>query len=320
MALALARIRQRKKELLMERNARYLIVGLFVLALTASAIAFVLWYSHSSDNRDVRQYEIYFTGSVSGLDPGSSVRYLGVDVGRVRRLAIDPAQPGRVLTVVDVDSEAPINSATRATLTNQGLTGLLFINLKQANNVDERAPLQQGARYPIIESESSSFDVVLNSLPELVARATSVFSDENAKAIHDTLTNLRNTTAGLPQTAANLGKLIDELRVTIHDVDQAAISVRAMTEDARPEVQETLAQLRTVAGNLADASQKVEQFVANSETKFDHLSNQGLFELERLLRDARVSANEFRDLSRSLKQNPSQLLYEPRASGTEIPR
>jgi phospholipid/cholesterol/gamma-HCH transport system substrate-binding protein len=51
-----------------------------------------------------------------------------------------------------------------------------------------------------------------------------------------------------------------------------------------------------------------------------HLSNQGLFELERLLRDARVAANEFRDLSRSLKQNPAQIMYEPRVSGTEIPR
>jgi phospholipid/cholesterol/gamma-HCH transport system substrate-binding protein len=304
----------------MERNARYLTVGLFVLALTASAIVFVLWYSHSSDRRDFRQYEIYFTGSVSGLDPGSSVRYLGVDVGRVKRLAIDPKQPGRVLTVVDVDSEAPITSATRATLTNQGLTGLLFINLKQASNVDEKVPLQQGARYPIIESESSSFDVVLNSLPELVARATSVFSDENTKAIHETLVNLHNTTAGLPQTAASLSKLIEELRVTVREVDQAASSVRAMSEDARPEVQKTLTQLRTVASNLADASAKVEHFVDSSEAQFDHLSNQGLFELERLLRDARASANEFRDLSRSLKQNPSQLLYEPRASGTEIPR
>ena len=33
------------------------------------------------------RYEIYFDGSVSGLARGSPVRYLGVDVGRVRSLA-----------------------------------------------------------------------------------------------------------------------------------------------------------------------------------------------------------------------------------------
>jgi phospholipid/cholesterol/gamma-HCH transport system substrate-binding protein len=304
----------------MERNARYLIVGAFVLLLTVCAVAFVLWYSHSSDSRDFRKYEIYFSGSVSGLDQGSSVRYLGVDVGRVRHLAIDPKQPGRVVTVVDIDSAAPISSATRATLVMQGLTGLLFINLKQASTASADQPLERGERYPIIESESSSFDVVLNSLPELVARATSLFSDENVSALHETLASLRQTTAGLPQTAASVARLVEELHGTVHEVQRAAASVRGMTDDARPEVQASLVRLRVVADNLAETTAKMDRLMGTSEKQLDHLSNQGLFELERLLRDARVAANEFRDLSRSLKQNPSQLLYEPQVSGTEIPR
>ena len=41
---------------------------------------------------------------------------------------------------------------------------------------------------------------------------------------------------------------------------------------------------------------------------------------ERLLRDAREAAQEFRELSRSLKADPSQLLYEPSYHGVEIPR
>jgi len=42
--------------------------------------------------------------------------------------------------------------------------------------------------------------------------------------------------------------------------------------------------------------------------------------MERLLRDAREAAQEFRELSRSLKADPSQLLYEPAYKGVEIPR
>ena len=45
---------------------------------------------------------------------------------------------------------------------------------------------------------------------------------------------------------------------------------------------------------------------------------QGLFELERLVRETRSAAREFRDLSRSLRENPSQILYEPPPSGVEI--
>jgi hypothetical protein len=43
-------------------------------------------------------------------------------------------------------------------------------------------------------------------------------------------------------------------------------------------------------------------------------------EMERLLRDSRQAAQEFRELSRSLKADPSQLLYESNYRGVEIPR
>ena len=39
--------------------------------------------------RDYTRYEIYFEGSVSGLNRGSTVRYLGVEVGRVVAIRID---------------------------------------------------------------------------------------------------------------------------------------------------------------------------------------------------------------------------------------
>ncbi|HJY38963.1 MAG TPA: MlaD family protein, partial [Steroidobacteraceae bacterium] len=95
----------------MEREAHYVAVGAFILLVVAMAVAFVLWYTDANDQRDYDLYEIYFTGSVSGLDRGSPVRYLGVDVGRVRRLTIDRRDASRILAVVEIDREAPISSA-----------------------------------------------------------------------------------------------------------------------------------------------------------------------------------------------------------------
>jgi hypothetical protein len=45
----------------------------------------------------------------------------------------------------------------------------------------------------------------------------------------------------------------------------------------------------------------------------------GLPELERLLRDGRAAALEFRDLSRSLRENPSRLIYQTKSEAVEIP-
>ena len=71
----------------MDREANYVAVGAFVLLVLCLAAGFVLWYSDTADEAQER-YEIYFTGSVSGLSEGSSVRYLGVVVGRVARTDI----------------------------------------------------------------------------------------------------------------------------------------------------------------------------------------------------------------------------------------
>src|SRR5512138_274978 len=134
----------------MERDAKYVAVGAFILIAVAMAVLFVMWYTDARDGREFNLYEIYFAGSVSGLDRGSPVRFLGVDVGRVRRLSIDPSDATRVHVLVEVDRRAPISAATRASLGLQGVTGLLYVNLKEASDVDRNAPLLQGERYPVI--------------------------------------------------------------------------------------------------------------------------------------------------------------------------
>ena len=80
-------------EPLMEREANYAAVGAFVLIVTLLGALFVYWYSDAREHRSYNRYEIYFTGSVSGLDRGAAVRYLGVGVGRVVDMHVDPRDP-----------------------------------------------------------------------------------------------------------------------------------------------------------------------------------------------------------------------------------
>lgn len=311
----------------MEREANYVAVGAFMIVLIAVAVGFVLWYSKAGDSHSYTPYEINFEGSVSGLNQGSQVRYLGVDVGRVRRMTLDRDNPSRVKVIVEIDDSAPLSAATRASLNMQGVTGLLYINLKQAPGIDTKDPPPQGEKYRKIETMNSDFDALLTSLPELVGRATNmvdninkVFSEQNLVAVTQTLENLRATTQGLPKTATKVSELIDQLKATLAEVNGAAEGIRGIATDSRPQVQHALEAMSTAADNLSQASAQVNKFVNSAEGQVAHLSEHGLFELERLLRDARAAANEFGDLSRSLKQQPSQLLFEKPASGMEIPR
>ena len=309
----------------MEREANYLAVGTFILLVLGMGIAFVLWYTDANDGRQYDVYEIQFAGSVSGLDRGSSVRYLGVDVGRVRRLSIDSENASRVNVIVDIDQTAPISAATRASLGLQGVTGLLYVNLREAPEADKTQPLRMGKRYPLIESAASDFDTFLASLPELMSRANSllerigrVLSDDNLSALTKTLANLERTSAGLPQTGKDVAELVKQMQATIVEVRGAAEGLRAITSDSQPQIQTVLERMATIALNLEQASARIDRFTQKSEVQLGNFTEQGLFELQRLMRETRSAAREFRDLSRSLKENPSQILYEPPVSGVEI--
>src|SRR6201981_2073854 len=124
----------------MEREANYAAVGAFVLLVTLTGALFVYWYSDTREHRDYNRYEIYFTGSVSGLEKGAAVRYLGVPVGRVNDLRTDPRDSSRAEVIVDIDSSTPISEQTVAALALQGVTGLLYIDLSEDRSGRGMAP------------------------------------------------------------------------------------------------------------------------------------------------------------------------------------
>src|ERR1700758_4755969 len=124
----------------MERSANYAAVGAFVLLVTLVGALFVYWYTDAREHRDYNRYEVYFDGTVSGLERGSAVRYLGVSVGRVVEMRIDPRDSSRVMVVVDIDSTTPVSKKTVAELSLQGVTGLLFIDILQPKHDHQILP------------------------------------------------------------------------------------------------------------------------------------------------------------------------------------
>src|SRR6188472_2348283 len=133
----------------MAREANYTAVGAFVLLIATMAAFFVYWYAGSADARDYRRYEIYFEGTVSGLNRGSTVRYLGVEVGRVAMIRIDQRAADRVQVIADIDSTTPISDSTLASLSLQGVTGLLYIDLLANADPKRRMESVPSEQYPV---------------------------------------------------------------------------------------------------------------------------------------------------------------------------
>ncbi len=311
----------------MEREAKYAAVGAFVILVIAMAALFVYWYADSRDARSYTRYEVYFDGSVSGLTVGSTVRYLGVDIGRVREMRIDPRSATRVQVIVDIDSSAPVSKETVAELSLQGVTGLLYIDLLGRAGTKKLSPPVPSERYPVIRSVRSNFDAFLATLPEVVTsanevarRLTLVLSDQNIRAVAEMTANLGQASRALPGTMLEVNRLVRDLRNMSEDLTSVAATLRSTADGAAPQISATIERVRTVADNLASTTAKLDRAIEENGADLRSFTRDGLPELERLLRDSRDAAVEVQGLARSLREDPSQLLYRPPPRGTEIPR
>lgn len=314
----------------MEREANYVAVGAFVLLVVAMGALFVYWYSDAHDQRNFRRYEVYFDGSVSGLAVGGQVRYLGVDVGRVVGIKLDQRAADRVQVIVDIDTTAPISERTLAQLSLQGVTGLLFIDLFQQHPGALPERLMEpvaSEHYPVIRSIRSNFDIFLSGLPqvagqigELATRGNKLLSNQNLAAINRLVANLDRAGATLPGAARDASELIAELREATAASRALIAKINAATETAGPDMVAAVARLRASAEHLASASEQIDGMLTEDRGALHGFVQESLPQIDALLRDSRDAAREFEQLSRSLRENPAQVLYQPPSAAVEIPR
>jgi phospholipid/cholesterol/gamma-HCH transport system substrate-binding protein len=310
-----------------EREARYAVVAAFALAALAAAGAFVWWYSGRGDRRIYETFEIYFDGSVSGLSQGSPVRYLGVDVGRVRNMAVDRGNAGRVKVIAEVDSQAPVSGATRARLGLLGLTGLLYIDLQVDPAADPARPLEMGEKHRVIRARKGDIEAFLERLPDLVSRAGTVMTriealldKQNVEAVGDSLRNLREATASLPALSRDSAAVAADLRTVAADLNDLTRRLNALAAGSQPGLEATLASSRIAAEKLASTAASLERIVVANEAVLAGAAGSGAVELQQLVIDLRDASAEVRSLARTLRERPSSLVRDAPERGVELAR
>jgi phospholipid/cholesterol/gamma-HCH transport system substrate-binding protein len=155
---------------------------------------------------------------------------------------------------------------------------------------------------------------------DVTRRLSRVLSDDNIRSISELSANLGAASRTLPGTMREVDALVRDLRQMSGDLTEVAATLRTTAGETGPEITATIRRVRTVADNLASTTSRLDQAIKENSTDVRTFTRDGLPELERLLRDTRDAASEVQDLARSLRENPSRLLYQPPQSGMEIPR
>src|SRR2546428_13296532 len=103
----------------METKARYVLVGLFTLAVIAGGFGFVYWLHNVGGLRDKAVYRIRFETSVAGLQTGAAVLFNGIRAGEITALALSADDPRRVTATVALDATTPVRADTKVGVESQ---------------------------------------------------------------------------------------------------------------------------------------------------------------------------------------------------------
>jgi phospholipid/cholesterol/gamma-HCH transport system substrate-binding protein len=178
----------------METRARYVLIGLFTVAIAFVGFAFVYWMQNTGGLGPRAHYRVRFESPVSGLTAGSAVLFNGVRVGEVIRLKLNNENPRWIEASIAIDPAAPMRVDTRVGVDFQGLTGVPVILLAGGAPAAAPIPAAKDGEPPLLVADPASGVSMMQAGRQVLLRLDGVIAD-NADALHGTLDNL-NTFSG----------------------------------------------------------------------------------------------------------------------------
>jgi phospholipid/cholesterol/gamma-HCH transport system substrate-binding protein len=183
----------------MEIRARYVLVGLFSLAVILAGFGFVYCLENFGGLTERTSYRIRFEHSVSGLLLGSAVQFNGIRVGEVTDLKLNPADPREVVVTIAVTADTPVRADTKIGLVFGGLTGVPEVALT-GGTPDSPLPQSANGEPPLLVAESAAAQDWTEAAREAFSRIDSLLA-ENSEALKNTLANLDTFTSALAKNA-----------------------------------------------------------------------------------------------------------------------
>ncbi len=189
-------------------------------------------------------YQTYMNESVAGLNLNATVRYRGVEVGRVKKIALAPGNVELVELTLAIESGTPVKVDTVAVLSTQGLTGIAFVDLTGGSRDAVALKSQAGEPYPVIRTG-----------PSLMVRLDASLVDAAL-----TLKNVARISDDLPQLFQRIQHSADIFDNMSNELARAGTNASVkFTGETLPEVHQLVMELRDVTASLRRVGNQLEQ-------------------------------------------------------------
>ncbi|MCK9363499.1 MAG: MlaD family protein [Syntrophales bacterium] len=317
----------------MASNKTKFITGLFVLSgLLLGAIA-IIWLGASDIFLKGALYNVYFDESVQGLQVDSTVKYRGVEIGKVESIKVAPDNK-LIEVVMKIDLSSDLQKNTYAQLRTAGITGIVFIELDRISPdivVDFR-DVPFSSNYPVIPSRRSETSRLLSDANTILknvkaidfkgvseqiknsARSLEVFMTD--RRLTRIIANLESASLNLDRSAAGIKEKIDtfETESVRKDIAATLAETHVLIKSTRQEISATLAETR---GLIISARQEIEAMQLPRQAAkagevieaLDKSSRSVALKLQDSAENLRTASESLKNLAESLKNNPSELIF-----------
>jgi len=181
----------------METDKNYFLVGIFVITVIVAALTFTVWLTSAGKGQMV-DYRIRFSEPVGNLKIGSVVKFQGVDVGHVKKIAIDSNDIRLILADIRILKTTPVKTDTTAAMKLKGVSGDIYIDLNPGSTDAPGLTAVKKGELPEIHAEKSSINTIIDRMPELLEKTDhllakadhiasqldKVFSDQNVRMVN----------------------------------------------------------------------------------------------------------------------------------------
>ncbi len=304
------------------RLAIFTIIGLIVF----SAFILMLVSQKYLKKRDI-YYIAYENVSVSGLEVGSPVKYLGITVGSIEDIRIDPQNINRIIVKIGLEPGTPIKQDTRADIVAIGITGLKTIELRGGS---PEAPLLKPGGY--IQAGSSmaeeitgkaeviaeKLELILNNLQEFtrpdnlnkvtqLVEQTNVAVQQVTKLLNENSQNLSITLTHTASLAQQADSLTQVLLVTSRQISSVLAGdtlkeILGNTRDFTRRLKE--ADLANLIVNLGKLIDQTNRLLSDIDVNLERSSEDFII----AVRNLRSTLENLNEVSRMVQEDPSVLI------------
>ena len=286
----------------METKANYVAVGAFVLISMLGLVIALLWLAGAQYREEYAYYRTYFSGPVTGLGKGTTVRYNGIDVGRVSQLDFDPEDPKRVIVTMQVSPSLPIHDDSAASIASEGLTGGSYVEIDGGSKTAPvLAPGPEG-EIPVIHAKQSTLQELEQSAPQLMVklnhaadRLNDVLNDSNRKAFADTLQHLNKLTGVLDKDSPA--------------IDHALLNISSASDKLNTD----LGDLHQVLGHADQSAVKIGHVADDLDTQVNSA------QIAQFVTESRALVQSLTALSNKIDREPSSIIFGDRRKGYTPP-